>query len=59
MDALDLSLLTEVKRNEKGTVEIKLVDRIRALERLLESGGGDVDCTEAFFAAATRDGEGL
>ena len=37
VDALDLSLLSEVKRNEKGTVEIKLVDRIRALERLLEA----------------------
>ena len=24
---LDLSLLSEVKRNEKGTVEIKLIDR--------------------------------
>ena len=56
---LDLSLLSEVKRNEKGTVEIKLVDRIRALERLLEAGGGDVDCAEAFFAAAAGDGEEL
>ena len=27
---LDLSLLSEVKRNEKGTVEIKLIDRLRA-----------------------------
>ena len=31
---LDLSLLTEVKRNEKGTVEVKLVDRLKALEQL-------------------------
>lgn len=31
---LDLSLLSEVKRNEKGTVEIKLVDRLQALEQL-------------------------
>ena len=59
VDALDLSLLSEVKRNEKGTVEIKLVDRIRALERLLEAGGGDADCAEAFFAAAAGDGEEL
>ena len=51
--------LSEVKRNEKGTVEIKLVDRIRALERLLEAGGGDVDWAEAFFAAAAGDGEEL
>ena len=59
VDALDLSLLSEVKRNEKGTVEIKLIDRIRALERLLESGGGDEGCAEAFFAAAAGDGESL
>lgn len=34
LDKLDLSLLSEVKRNEKGTVEIKLIDRLRALEQL-------------------------
>lgn len=32
LDKLDLSLLSEVKRNEKGTVEIRLIDRLRALE---------------------------
>lgn len=31
---LDLSLLSEVKRNDKGTVEIKLIDRLQALEQL-------------------------
>lgn len=59
VDSLDLSLLSEVKRNEKGTVEVKLVDRIRALERLLEADGGDTDCMDAFFAAAGEDGESL
>jgi len=34
LNVLDLSLLSEVKRNEKGTVEIKLIDRLRALEQL-------------------------
>ena len=34
LDRLDLSLLSEVKRNDKGTVEIKLIDRLRALEQL-------------------------
>ena len=29
LDKLDLSLLSEVKRNDKGTVEIKLIDRLR------------------------------
>ena len=31
---LDLSLLTEVKRNDKGTVEVKLGDRLKALDQL-------------------------
>ena len=34
LQSLDLSLLSEVKRNEKGTVEIRLIDRLRALEQL-------------------------
>ena len=47
---LDLSLLAEIKRSDKG-VEVKLIDRVRALERLLdadEDGSG----AAAFFAAA-------
>ncbi len=32
VDQLDLSLLSELKRSEKGTVEVKLVDRLKALE---------------------------
>ena len=41
-----MSLLSEVKRNEKGTVEIKLIDRLRALEQLSQAAGqedGDID----------------
>ncbi|MBE6980152.1 MAG: XRE family transcriptional regulator [Ruminococcaceae bacterium] len=48
---LDLSLLSEVKRNDKGTVEIKLIDRLRALEQLAavaEESGEDL---EAFLRA--------
>lgn len=52
VDALDLSLLSEVKRNDKGTVEVKLIDRIRALEQLMTLGTQSTDCAEAFFAAA-------
>lgn len=55
LDTLDLSLLSEVKRSDKGTVEIKLVDRIRALERLLEAGEESTDYAAAFFAAAEDD----
>ena len=52
LDGLDLSLLSEVKRNEKGTVEVRLMDRIRALEQLLTVCSESADCAEAFFAAA-------
>lgn len=52
VDALELSLLAEVKRNEKGTVEVKLVDRLRALEQLLEAVSDEGDMADAFFAAA-------
>ncbi len=42
---LDLRLLSEVRRNEKGTVEIKLLDRLRILEqlaRMTEDEGSNV-----------------
>ena len=48
---LDLSLLSEVKRNEKGTVEIKLIDRLRALEQLAEVAGEDSEDLERFLQA--------
>lgn len=54
---LDLSLLSEVKRNDKGTVEVRLVDRLRALEQLAqmaESGGSDL---ESFLQALQGEGE--
>ena len=58
VDSLDLSLLSEVKRNDKGTVEIRLADRIRALERLLEAVSESNDCAAAFFAAVEDVDEG-
>ena len=54
---LDLSLLSEVKRNEKGTVEIRLVDRLRALEQLALVAGDD-GSEMAEFLAALRGGDG-
>ena len=54
---LDLSLLREVKKNEKGGVEIKLVDRLQALEQLVrmaEEGGEDM---ESFLQALQDTGE--
>lgn len=54
---LDLSLLSEVKRNDKGTVEIKLIDRLRALEQLAQVAGEDKQDLEAFLLALQGDAE--
>ena len=54
---LDLSLLSEVQRNDKGTVEIKLIDRLRALEQLAQVAGEDTQDLEAFLQALQGDQE--
>ena len=51
LDDLDLSLLSEVKRNDKGTVEIKLIDRLRALEQLAQTAGEEKSEVAAFLQA--------
>ena len=57
LKGLDLSLLSEIRRSEKGMVEIKLIDRLKALEQLAESAGDDSDQVEAFLKALQADGE--
>ena len=57
LDDLDLSLLSEVKRNDKGTVEIKLIDRLRALEQLAQTAGEEKNEVDAFLQAL-QGGEG-
>ena len=57
LDRLDLSLLSEVKRIDKGTGEIKLIDRLRALEQLAEVAEEDSADMEAFLQAL-QGGEG-
>ena len=52
---LDLSLLTEVKRNEKGTVEVKLVDRLKALEQLAILAQDQGQELESFLKALQGD----
>ena len=51
LEKLDLSLLSEVKRNDKGTVEIKLIDRLRALEQLAQAAGEQPSDVEDFLQA--------
>lgn len=60
---LDLSMLSEIKRNANGSVEIKLLNRLDALELLskLVSEGGSQSAAEDFFralsgAADTKNG---
>lgn len=54
---LDLSLLSEIKRNEKGTVEIKLIDRLKALEQLAQAAGRENMDPEEFLRAL-QDAQG-
>jgi hypothetical protein len=56
LNRLDLSLLSEVKRNEKGTVEIRLIDRLRALEQLAQAAGEDNRGAEEFLRALAEGG---
>lgn len=58
IDKLDLSLLSEIKRSDKGTVEVKLMDRMRVLERLLELGGGRDEASDLFRALCQACGDG-
>ena len=51
LDKLDLSLLSEVKRNDKGTVEVRLIDRLRALEQLQVLASENGSEVEAFLKA--------
>ena len=57
LDKLDLSLLSEVKRNDKGTVEIKLIDRLRALEQLALVAEEEKTDLEAFLQALQEEKE--
>ena len=46
LNKLDLSLLAEVRRSEKGAVEVKLADRLQALEQLttlVQESTGELD----------------
>ena len=55
LEKLDLSMLREMKRNEKGAVEIRLIDRLKALEQLALMTGEDDGALEAFLQAVQRN----
>lgn len=56
LDELDLSLLAEVKRNDKGKVEIKLIDRLKVLEQLATLTGKESNEMDAFLQGL-QDGD--
>lgn len=55
---LDLSLLSEVKRSDKGAVEVKLIDRLKALEQLAQLAQEEGADLESFLQALQGGGEG-
>ena len=57
VEKLDLGQLCEIKRNEKGTVEIKLVDRLRALEQLCQLAEQQGEDMESFLKALSGEGD--
>ena len=54
IEKLDLSMLTEIKRSEKGTVEIKLLDRTKVLEQLAALADSGDDGAERFLQALAQ-----
>ncbi len=58
IDGLDLSLLTELKRNEKGTIEVRLVDRLRALEQLAGLADAQGTDLQSFLEALQGSSDG-
>ena len=57
LDELELSAVTEFKRGSNGTVEVKLVDRVKALQLLYELLGGEKMGLSEFYEALEQAGE--
>ena len=49
--------LSEIKRSDKGMVEIRLIDRLRALEQLAQLASEDGGDLESFLQALQEDKE--
>ena len=56
LEKLDLRLLGGVKRNENGSVEIRLIDRLKILEQLAEVAEEKSSGMETFLKAL-QEGE--
>ena len=51
LKGLDLSLLSEIKRSDKGMVEIRRIDRVKVLERREQAMGDEGDGMGALLQA--------
>lgn len=54
VDRLDLTMLSEIKRGSNGTVEVKLLNRLEALEllaKLVDCGVNNDNYAKDFFTA--------
>lgn len=58
LEGLDLSAVTEFKRNSNGTVELKFIDRVEALQWLMEHAGEDPRAERLYQALEKAAGEG-
>lgn len=59
IDKLDLRGLVELKRSEKGAVEVKLIDRIRVIELLERLEQQEQEAQLGHLLDGLREGEGL
>ena len=57
VEKLDLSLLSEIRRSDKGAVEIKLINRLEALEQLSLVTGESGEELENFLKALRSDSQ--
>ena len=56
IDALDLTLLEEFRRSDKGGAEVRFVDRLRLAEKALELSEDPDGQAAAFFQALENGG---
>ena len=59
IDGLELGALKEFKRSGNGAVELKLVDRVAVLEKLVELSGGQENKAEEFFRALKENADAV
>ena len=57
IDHLDLTLLEEFRRSDKGVVEVRLVDRLRLAEKALELTGDQDGPAASFLQALEGSGQ--